>query len=179
MSFSAETKNELARIMPEDRECSLSELSAIIKLSGSIQIAGYKKLNIKVPIDHMGRAQICMTNLEGNVMVGGIPFYKEYRVAHMTDRDEIYIGKSFVIVYANDKENAKLSYRLRGNLNERIVAEEMLIKLAEEKYIYINNVQLEINLSQDELMELKLNEAKKTFSVFKRCKRNIGVLRCI
>ncbi|MDU2197283.1 MAG: sporulation regulator WhiA, partial [Peptostreptococcaceae bacterium] len=34
--------------MPEDRECSLSELSAIIKLSGSIQIAGYKKLNIKV-----------------------------------------------------------------------------------------------------------------------------------
>ena len=48
MSFSAETKNELARIMPEDRECSLSELSAIIKLSGSIQIAGYKKLNIKV-----------------------------------------------------------------------------------------------------------------------------------
>ena len=48
MSFSAETKNELARIMPENRECSLSELSAIIKLSGSIQIAGYKKLNIKV-----------------------------------------------------------------------------------------------------------------------------------
>ena len=48
MSFSAETKNELARIMPEDRDYSLSELSAIIKLSGSIQIVGYKKLNIKV-----------------------------------------------------------------------------------------------------------------------------------
>ena len=48
MSFSAETKNELARIMPESKDCSLSELSAIIKLSGSIQIAGYKKLNIKV-----------------------------------------------------------------------------------------------------------------------------------
>jgi len=132
-----------------------------------------KKLNIKVPIDHMGRAQICMTNLEGNVMVGGIPFYKEYRVAHMTDRDEIYIGKSFVIVYANDKENAKLSYRLRGNLNERIVAEEMLIKLAEEKYIYINNVQLEINLSQDELMELKLNEAKKHLAYLRDVKETL------
>ncbi|MGL5695095.1 MAG: DNA-binding protein WhiA, partial [Peptostreptococcaceae bacterium] len=48
MSFSTETKNELARIMCEERDCSLSELSAIIKLSGTIQIAGYKKLNIKV-----------------------------------------------------------------------------------------------------------------------------------
>ncbi|MGL5328897.1 MAG: DNA-binding protein WhiA [Peptostreptococcaceae bacterium] len=48
MSFSAETKNELARIMYDDKYCSLSELSAIIKLSGTIQIAGYKKLNIKV-----------------------------------------------------------------------------------------------------------------------------------
>lgn len=48
MSFSAETKNELARIMPENKECSLCELSAIVKLAGSIQIVGYKKLNIKV-----------------------------------------------------------------------------------------------------------------------------------
>ena len=48
MSFSAETKNELARIIPEDKESSLCELSALIKLSGSIQIVGYKKLNIKV-----------------------------------------------------------------------------------------------------------------------------------
>ena len=48
MSFSAEAKNELARILPEDKDCSLCELSALIKLSGSIQIVGYKKLNIKV-----------------------------------------------------------------------------------------------------------------------------------
>ncbi|SCI22172.1 DNA-binding protein WhiA [Romboutsia sp. 1001713B170207_170306_H8] len=48
MSFSTETKNELARIMPENKECSLCELSAIVKLAGTIQIVGYKKLNIKV-----------------------------------------------------------------------------------------------------------------------------------
>ena len=43
MSFSAETKNELARVFSDNKCCNISELSAIVRLSGSIQIAGYKK----------------------------------------------------------------------------------------------------------------------------------------
>lgn len=48
MSFSTETKNELARIMPEDLRYREAELSGIAKLSGTIQIAGYKKINLKI-----------------------------------------------------------------------------------------------------------------------------------
>ena len=48
MSFSAETKNELARIFSDNECCNISELSAIVRLAGSIQIAGYKKLNLKI-----------------------------------------------------------------------------------------------------------------------------------
>lgn len=48
MSFSAETKNELARILPENYCCSLTELAALVRLAGSIQIVGYKKLNLKI-----------------------------------------------------------------------------------------------------------------------------------
>ena len=48
MSFSAETKNELARVFSNDKCCNISELSAIVRLSGSIQFAGYKKLNLKI-----------------------------------------------------------------------------------------------------------------------------------
>lgn len=48
MSFSAETKNELARVMSDDRCCDLAELAALVRLAGSIQIAGYKKLNLKI-----------------------------------------------------------------------------------------------------------------------------------
>ncbi|CEQ24691.1 sporulation transcriptional regulator whiA [[Clostridium] sordellii] len=48
MSFSAETKNELARVFSNDKCCNISELSAIVRLSGSIQLAGYKKLNLKI-----------------------------------------------------------------------------------------------------------------------------------
>lgn len=48
MSFSTETKNELARVMSESLCCKKAELSGIAKLAGSIQIAGYKKINLKI-----------------------------------------------------------------------------------------------------------------------------------
>lgn len=48
MSFSAETKNELARVMPKNSCCSITELSALVRLAGSIQIVGYKKVNLKI-----------------------------------------------------------------------------------------------------------------------------------
>ena len=48
MSFSTETKNELARVMSESLCCKKAELSGIAKLAGSIQIVGYKKVNLKI-----------------------------------------------------------------------------------------------------------------------------------
>lgn len=48
MSFSAETKNELARVISNDDYCNMTELAAIVRLAGSIQIAGYRKLNLRL-----------------------------------------------------------------------------------------------------------------------------------
>ena len=48
MSFSAETKNELARVISNYDYCNMTELAAIVRLAGSIQIAGYRKLNLKI-----------------------------------------------------------------------------------------------------------------------------------
>lgn len=48
MSFSAETKNELTRIDSDNQAVNLAELAGIVRLSGSIQIAGFKKMNLKI-----------------------------------------------------------------------------------------------------------------------------------
>lgn len=48
MSFSTETKNELARITSDNLLYEKAELAAIAKLAGTIQIAGYKKINLKI-----------------------------------------------------------------------------------------------------------------------------------
>jgi DNA-binding protein WhiA len=48
MSFSMETKNELARIIPEDQCCQVAELSALIRMSGAIQLMGFQRVNVKI-----------------------------------------------------------------------------------------------------------------------------------
>ncbi len=48
MSFSTETKNELSRVTSSSDSCNITELAAIVRLAGSIQIVGYRKLNLKI-----------------------------------------------------------------------------------------------------------------------------------
>ncbi|SHH17927.1 DNA-binding protein WhiA [Tepidibacter thalassicus] len=52
MSFSVTTKNELARIISTKRCCNISELAAIIRMSGTIQLMGFEKLNLKISTEN-------------------------------------------------------------------------------------------------------------------------------
>ena len=47
MSFSSETKNELARVKDIDVNDKQAELSAIVRMSGTIQFAGLRKIKRK------------------------------------------------------------------------------------------------------------------------------------
>ena len=42
MSFSADTKNELAHVEPEKKCCMLAEIAGFIRMCGSIRLAGRK-----------------------------------------------------------------------------------------------------------------------------------------
>ncbi|MFZ5966438.1 MAG: DNA-binding protein WhiA [Bacillota bacterium] len=57
MSFSMKTKNELSRIIPEDPCCQLSELSALMHMSGTIQLAGFQKINVKIATENAAVAR--------------------------------------------------------------------------------------------------------------------------
>ena len=46
MSFASETKNELARIMPEKKCCQLAEIAGFMRIAGSIRLAGGGKFRI-------------------------------------------------------------------------------------------------------------------------------------
>lgn len=118
-----------------------------------------KDLNLKVPIDHMWRVEICKTELDGEVRIGNVVYYNGYGVLHKPDGDELHIGKSIKFIIKNDG-TAKVQYKLSGNLDERIVAEEMLIELIKEKAVFVNNVKLEINSSEDELGTFELKKSK-------------------
>ncbi len=57
MSFSMETKNELSRLIPENYCCQLAELSALIRMSGTIQLAGFQKVNVRIATENAAIAR--------------------------------------------------------------------------------------------------------------------------
>jgi len=57
MSFSANVKNELSRIIPEDSCCQLAEISGFLRMSGTIQLAGRGKMNIKLVTENAAAAR--------------------------------------------------------------------------------------------------------------------------
>ncbi len=52
MSFSTETKNELARDIPEKKCCQLAEIAGFLRVSGSLRLAGGGKFRIVCPTDN-------------------------------------------------------------------------------------------------------------------------------
>lgn len=58
MSFSSKTKNELARKTSDNKCCQLAELSGIIHVSGSIQIAGNRRFNVKITTENPAVARL-------------------------------------------------------------------------------------------------------------------------
>jgi DNA-binding protein WhiA len=57
MSFSAVTKNELSRLPISDKCCAIAELAAIVRMSGTIQISGMKKINLKFTTENAAIAR--------------------------------------------------------------------------------------------------------------------------
>lgn len=64
MSFSSTTKNELSRIQPSDQCCSLAELAALVRMSGTIQIMGMKRINLKFTTENAAIARRIFTILK-------------------------------------------------------------------------------------------------------------------
>ena len=75
MSFSGATKNELSRIPITDSCCAIVELAAIVRMSGTIQMSGMKKINLKFTTENAAIARRIFTilkmiyNTEVEVMV--------------------------------------------------------------------------------------------------------------
>lgn len=57
MTFSATTKNELSRLPINDNCCAIAELSAIIRMSGTIQISGMKQINLRFTTENAAIAR--------------------------------------------------------------------------------------------------------------------------
>ncbi len=64
MSFSSKTKNELTRMIGEDKCCQIAELSALIKVSGTLSLSGFKKIDLTIVTENPAIARRVFTLLK-------------------------------------------------------------------------------------------------------------------
>ncbi len=64
MSFSSTTKNELSRLPIESRCCAIAELAAIVRMCGTIQISGMRRVNLKFATENAAIARRIFTLLK-------------------------------------------------------------------------------------------------------------------
>lgn len=61
MTYSARVKNEISKIIMEDKCCKLAELSALIKMTGTVQIHGRNNIGIKLSTENASIARMIFT----------------------------------------------------------------------------------------------------------------------
>lgn len=66
MSFSSNVKNEVSKVIIEEKCCQTAELSALIKMTGTIQLAGKNRISIKLITENAAIARKIFTMLKNN-----------------------------------------------------------------------------------------------------------------
>lgn len=98
MTFSATTKNELSRMTLTDNCCAIAELAAIIRMSGTIQITGMKKINLRFSTENAAIARRTFSILK-------IIYDTEVEV--MVRRNKQLKKNNNYLIVVNDKDISK------------------------------------------------------------------------
>ncbi len=121
MSFSSLTKNELVRKMFESECCQLAEASALIRMSGSIQLAGLNRVNINITTENPAIARLVFSlfkkifNIQTEVLVKKNKVLKKGNsyVIKINNANEI-LKKLGIIEFQDD--GVKINYRIPKKL---------------------------------------------------------------
>ncbi len=64
MTFSANTKNELAQSLPESKCCTLAEISGFMRMCGTIRLSGGGRMNVKLITENPASARMFIKMLQ-------------------------------------------------------------------------------------------------------------------
>lgn len=98
MSFSQKTKNELSKLPIDDKCCSLAELSALVRMCGTIQITGGKNINLKFSTENASIARRIFSILKDTY---------DIEIEVMVRRNKQLKKNNNYLIVINDKEVTK------------------------------------------------------------------------
>lgn len=91
MSFSSRSKNELARIRTEGKCCNRAELSGIVRVSGSLEFAGFQKINLRIITENPAVARLIFILLKKNYKIHTEVIMKENKILNKSHVYEMFI----------------------------------------------------------------------------------------
>jgi len=124
MTFSSIVKNEISKINMEDKCCQLAELSALIKMTGTIQIHGRNKFGIKLSTENASIARMLFTLIKDIFDINTRVAVRRNKQLKKNNNYTLYIdtltgGEEVLIatgILTKTKDGIKINYKLPAKL---------------------------------------------------------------
>lgn len=118
MSFSSNTKNELARVIPEKKCCMLAEIAGFLRMCGTIKLSGGGRMDVKLLTENPAVARLF------------IKLLKSYFGA----RADLIVGEAAVL-----KKGHSYELNISANMNAEQILRETGILRVQEGCNYISD----------------------------------------
>lgn len=125
MSFSSKMKNDLSRIKFEDKCCQKAELSALIRVSGTIQFKGFKKFKLTIVTENAAIARHIFTLFKKTFSIQTEVLVRKNKTLKKNNSYMMMIENAFDILMELEiigEENGLLG--INHGIPENIVAKE-------------------------------------------------------
>lgn len=125
MSFSSKTKNELTRMIGEDKCCQIAELSALIKVSGTLSLSGYKRIDLTIVTENPAIARRVFSLLKKVFAINSEIHVKQNKNLKKTNTYLIQIPDATVLLeQLGILETEESLFGIRDGVSEAIVKKE-------------------------------------------------------
>ncbi|MDF2891843.1 MAG: whiA [Clostridia bacterium] len=124
MTFSSKVKNEISKIITEDKCCHLAELSALIKMTGTIQIHGRNSFGIKLSTENASIARMLFTLIKDLFNINTRVAVRKNKQLKKNNNYTLYIdtltgGETILLatgILSKTEEGIRINYRLPHKL---------------------------------------------------------------
>lgn len=94
MSFSSQSKNEVARIHTEGKCCNRAQLAGIVRVSSSLELVGFKQINLRITTENAAVARWIFSFTKKLYQLSGSLSMKENKTLHRHHSYDIFIEKA-------------------------------------------------------------------------------------
>ena len=124
MTFSSIVKNEISKIITDDKCCQLAELSALIKMTGTVQMHGSNSIGIKLSTENASIARMLFTLIKDIFDISTRVAVRRNKQLKKNNNYTLYIdtktgGETILLatgILSKTEEGIRINYRLPHKL---------------------------------------------------------------